>query len=247
MRTARQGAANRLQASLGLVFFMFTVGFELDHKHIPQVRSAIAVSLSSVALPFAVGAGLALLLYPANHIVAGQRVGQLPFVLFFGVAISITAFPVLPRILTSLDLHRSRLGTFVMTCAAGADVTAWGVLSFVVAVVVGSSMLHAAVLVGELLAFVMVLVFAVRPLLRVTLSSRMSARSHGKLPLLLIIAGLMLSAWVTTRLGFQPVFGRLAGPASSYTGIEGNGRVAQGTGTGCAAGRAGYQHAQLNV
>jgi Kef-type K+ transport system membrane component KefB len=197
-------------ASLGLAFFMFTVGFELDHAHIRQMRSATAVSLGSVALPFAAGAGLALLLYPASHIAAGRQVAELPFVLFFGVAMSITAFPVLARILTSLDLHRSQLGTFVMACAAGADVTAWGVLSFVVAVAVGSGTLHAAVLLAELLGFALVLLFGIRPLMRAALTSRLAARNDGKLPQLLVIVGLMLSAWVTTRLGFQPVFGSFA-------------------------------------
>lgn len=199
-------------ASVGLVLFMFTVGFELDHGHMRQVRSAAAaVSLSSVALPFALGTGLAMLLYPVNHAApGGHEVQRLPFVLFVGVAVSVTAFPVLARILTGLELHRARLGTFVMTCAAGADVMAWGVLAIVVAVVAGGSQLHALWLVGEMLVFIAALAFGVRPLLRRALTTGKLAHSRGNMPLLIIIVGLLLSAWVTTRLGFQPIFGGFA-------------------------------------
>lgn len=198
-------------ANIGLVLFMFTVGFELDHRHMQRIRSSAAVvSLTSVALPFALGAGLALMLYQANRVVHGHDVGKLPFVLFLGVAMSITAFPVLARILTGLELHRSRLGTFVMTCAAGADVTAWGILAIVVAVVIGGDQVHTLWRLGEMLLFVAALAFAVRPALRAVLSGRLARRHPGKLPLLLIIVGLLLSAWVTTKLGFQPIFGGFA-------------------------------------
>jgi Kef-type K+ transport system membrane component KefB len=204
-------------ADLGLVLFMFTVGFELDHQHLRQVRSAAAaVSLGSVVLPFLLGSGLALLLYPSNHLVAGHQVGRLAFVLFLGVATSITAFPVLARILTGLDMQRSRLGTFVMTCAAGADVTAWAVLAVVVAVAgggaphPGTTWLGPYQAIGEMVAFILVLSFLIRPLLRSFLMTRLAARSHGKLSLLVIVVGLLLSAWVTTQLGFQPIFGGFA-------------------------------------
>jgi len=198
-------------ANVGLVLFMFTVGFELDQRHMQRIRSAAAVvSLTSVALPFALGTGLALLLYRANRVVRGHEIGKLPFVLFLGVAMSITAFPVLARILTGLRLHRSQLGTFVMTCAAGADVTAWGVLAVVVAVVIGGDPIHTVWRLGEMVLFIAVLAFGVRPLLKSALSSSLVRRHPSQLPLLLIIVGLLLSAWVTTKLGFQPIFGGFA-------------------------------------
>lgn len=206
-------------ADLGLVLFMFSVGYELDLGHLRRIRSAVAVvALSSVALPFALGAGLATLLYPGNEVVAGHSVSRLAFVLFFGVATSITAFPVLARILTGLDVQRSQLGTFVMACAAGADVTAWAVLALVVAVATdvpkphssGGVGLHPFVVIGEMATYLVLLAFVVRPLLRAFLYTRLAARSNGKLPLLVIVVGLMLSAWFTTRLGFQPIFGGFA-------------------------------------
>jgi Kef-type K+ transport system membrane component KefB len=198
-------------ANLGLVLFMFVVGFELDPAHMRQIRSSAAVvSLSSVALPFVLGMGVALLLYSANRGGAGHKVGMLPFVLFLGVAMSITAFPVLARILTGLELHRSRLGTFVMTCAAGADLMAWTMLALVAAAAVGGSQLSALRLVGEMLFFIAILGLVVRPLLRAVLLSELIRRHKGDLPLILIVVGLLLSAWVTTRLGFQPIFGAFA-------------------------------------
>jgi Kef-type K+ transport system membrane component KefB len=199
-------------ANLGLVLFMFGVGFELDHEHLRRIRSAAAaVSLSSVTLPFLLGTGLAILVYPANHVVDGHHVGRLAFVLFLGVATSITAFPVLARILTGLEMQRTRLGTFVMTCAAGADLMAWAVLALVVAI---ASPKHSSggpyLAIGEMAVFILALAFVIRPALRVVLTSGLAARSHGKLPLLAIVVGLLLTAWVTTRLGFQPIFGGFA-------------------------------------
>lgn len=200
-------------ANLGLVLFMFGVGFELDHEQLRRLRSAAAVvSLSSVIVPFLLGSGLAILVYPANGMVDGHHVGRLAFVLFLGVATSITAFPVLARILTGLQIQRTRLGTFVMTCAAGADVMAWAVLAVVVAI--ANPKPHSAggpyLTIAEMAVFILALAFVIRPALRIVLTSRLAARSHGKLPLLAIVVGLLLTAWVTTRLGFQPIFGGFA-------------------------------------
>ncbi len=198
-------------ANLGLVMFMFGVGFELDHGHLRQIRSAVAaVSLGSVALPFLLGIAVAPLLYAANRSVHGHPVGRASFMLFLGVAMSITAFPVLARIITGLELQHRRLGTFAMTCAAGADVMAWAALAIVVAVVAGHGQLNAVRLIGEMLAFTLVLAFVVRPLLRKVLTGGLGRRPGSRLPFILIVTGLLLSAWVTTRLGFQPIFGGFA-------------------------------------
>jgi Kef-type K+ transport system membrane component KefB len=198
-------------ANVGLVMFMFGVGFELDHRHMRQVwSSSSAVSLGSVALPFLLGIAVAPLLYPANRSVHGHDVGRTSFLLFLGVAMSITAFPVLARIITGLELHHKRLGTFAMACAAGADVIAWAALAIVVAVVEGHGRLNAVRLVGEMLAFTLVLAFVVSPLLRRVLASGLGRRPGSRLPFILIVTGLLISAWVTTRLGFQPIFGGFA-------------------------------------
>ncbi len=197
-------------ANLGLVLFMCAIGYDLGHRNLRLIRSASVVSLGSIVVPFALGAGLGLLLYPQAQSAADHRPGHLAFVLFIGVAVSITAFPVLARILSDLHLHRSRVGTFAMASAAGADVAAWAILALVVAIATGGSLVHAFVIIGEMAAFVIVLAFVVRPLLRWVLGTRAVARSNGRLSLLIVFTGLLLSAWVTTRLGFQPIFGGFA-------------------------------------
>src|SRR5207249_11124208 len=100
---------------------------------------------------------------PANGVVHGQVVGKLSFVLFLGVAMSITAFPVLARILTGLKLQQSPLGTFVMTCAAGADVIAWAILAVVVAVATDGGQVHTFLRLAEMMLFIAVLIFGIRP------------------------------------------------------------------------------------
>ena len=126
-------------AQLGLVLFMFIVGLEVDLRLIQSRRRvATTVSLSSIALPFGLGAALAVVLYPA-HSVAGpdaHTVPPLAFALFLGAAMSITAFPVLARILTERRMHRTPVGVLALACAAIDDVVAWSLLAVVVAVAV---------------------------------------------------------------------------------------------------------------
>jgi Kef-type K+ transport system membrane component KefB len=192
-------------AGVGLVLFMFGIGYEIDFTHLRTARrSVISVALAGVLLPFALGAGLALLFYRD----AGHGVSRLSFVLFLGVAMAITAFPVLARIIASCGLSGTRFGTFMMSCSAGSDVVAWSVLAFVTAMITGHGLANGFVLTGVLLAYVLALVFVVRPVLGWALPR---LREHGigaAFPI--AIVGLFLSAWVTNRLGFQPIFGAFA-------------------------------------
>jgi Kef-type K+ transport system membrane component KefB len=196
-------------AGVGLVLFMFGVGYEIDFADLRTARrSVISVALAGVLLPFALGAGLALLFYREHAGLAGHGVSRLSFVLFLGVAMAITAFPVLARIITSCGLSGTRFGTFMMSCSAGSDVVAWAVLAFVTALITGHGLGNGFVLTGVLLVYVLALVFVVRPLLGWALRG---LRDHGigaAFPI--VIVGLFLSAWVTNRLGFQPIFGAFA-------------------------------------
>src|SRR4051812_38768095 len=121
-------------AQVGVVFFLFLVGLELDPKLMhSQGRAAVTISAASIVVPFLLGIGLTFYLYP--RLFADIPRGRFTAVaLFMGAAMSVTAFPVLARILTERNLQRTRIGALAITCAAFADVAAWWMLAVVVAV-----------------------------------------------------------------------------------------------------------------
>lgn len=128
-------------AQIGLIFFMFLVGLELDVRLL-KGRGQLAATVSgvSIVLPFVLGAGLAYLIFPT----LGSTDGRFSsFALFMGASMSITAFPVLARILTERNLYKTPLGAVTLTCAAVDDVTAWCLLAVVVAVARTSSSIDA--------------------------------------------------------------------------------------------------------
>jgi Kef-type K+ transport system membrane component KefB len=197
-------------ADLGLVLFMFGVGLELDPGLIRRTgSSALAVSLGSTLLPLALGVTLALALYPWNSGGAHHHTRLFPFALFLGVAMSITAFPVLARILTGLRMHRRGIGAFVMSCAALADLAAWCLLAIVVALTRRAGWSSMVLTLGGMVVFLAVLAFVIRPVLRIVLCHRL-VRAQHRASLIVLLIFLLLAAWVTTRLGFQPIFGAFA-------------------------------------
>src|SRR5262249_53766023 len=119
-------------AQLGVILYMFMVGLELNPGVLRQrAHSTVAISHASIVVPFVLGSALALFLYPR---LSSHDVPFTSFALFMGVSMSITAFPVLARILTDRRMHQTRLGTIALGCAAIDDVTAWCLLAFVVGV-----------------------------------------------------------------------------------------------------------------
>ena len=119
-------------AQVGVVLYMFLVGVELDLSRIRgRVHSTVAISHASIVAPFLLGSALALLLYPRF---SNSSVPFTVFALFSGVAMSVTAFPVLARILTERNMNKTRIGALTITCAAVDDVTAWCMLAFVVGI-----------------------------------------------------------------------------------------------------------------
>ncbi len=147
-------------AQLGVILYMFLVGLDLNLDPLrSRARAAVATSHASIVVPFVLGSLLAVYLYPR---LSTEDVPFTSFALFMGVAMSITAFPVLARILTDRGLSRSELGVIALTCAAADDVTAWCLLAFVVGVVqsqVGSALLVAVFTLG----FIALMFLAIRP------------------------------------------------------------------------------------
>ncbi len=192
-----------LLASLGLVLFMFVVGLELDVSLVKgRGRVAGSVSVCSIALPFALGVGLASFLDDLRP--AGADF--LPFALFMGAAMSITAFPVLARILTDRNMHRTETGGIALACAATDDILAWTILAVVVGVAGGEGEPHGW-LVFLAVPFALLAIFVVRPAL--TRLTAMYARAGELTPTILsiVLIGMLLFAAATEYLHVHYIFG----------------------------------------
>ena len=116
-------ASFEMLSTVGLILFLFLIGMELDYEQLyHQRRTAVVASATSILLPFSMGA---LLAHSLRIRFAPRGIGSVPFVLFLGIAMSITAFPVLARILEERGLQSTMLGTTAILCAAVDDVVAW--------------------------------------------------------------------------------------------------------------------------
>lgn len=190
-------------AQLGVVLYMFIVGLDLNPallKH--RSHATVVVSHASILLPFVLGAGLALFLYPR---LSHGDVTFTSFALFMGVAMSITAFPVLARILTDYRMTRTPIGVMALACAAVGDVTAWCLLAFAVGVAkaqVGEGLFVAA----GALAFIALMFLIVRPVI-VRLTWHWDTEANSKTLVTLIFVALLLSALTTEAIGIHAIFG----------------------------------------
>jgi Kef-type K+ transport system membrane component KefB len=190
-------------SQLGVVLYMFLVGLELNLGMLRQrARAMVVISHASILVPFLLGAALALVLYPR---LSNSDTRFTSFALFVGVALSITAFPVLARILSDQGMQRTRLGMIALGCAATGDVTAWCLLAFVVGV--AQAEMGGAFLVLILAGAYLGLMFLIlRPAV-----ARFIAR-RGDAPLTrgtfaLVLAALLLSALATEVIGIHALFG----------------------------------------
>jgi len=187
-------------ANIGVVLFMFLVGLELDPSLLQKrTRASVAISASSIVVPFSLGLGLAAFLKPRF---ASPDVPPLVFTLFIAVSISVTAFPVLARILSDRRMTQSPLGVIALACAAVDDVTAWCLLALVVSVA-RSHASSALYTVGLVAAFAAAMIFVVRPMLRRNIAKvKPSANA-----LAATLAGLLASALITEAIGVHALFG----------------------------------------
>jgi Kef-type K+ transport system membrane component KefB len=190
-------------AQLGVVVYMFLVGLELNADILRgQLRTTLVTSHASMAVPFVMGSALALYLYPRF---SSSAVPFTHFALFLGVALSITAFPVLARILADRGLSRTRIGTLALTCAAIGDVTAWCLLAFAVGVV-QSSAPNAMLVAVFTVAFIALMFVVVRPRFE-----RLAQSSHGDRPtrraVSITLVSLLVAALATEAIGVHAIFG----------------------------------------
>ncbi len=194
-----------LLSQIGLILFMFLVGLEFDVKLLRgRGHTAVAISHTSIVVPFVLGLLFATRVYES---LAPAGVPFVSFALFMGVAMSITAFPVLARILVERRLLRTRVGAVAITCAAVDDVTAWCILAFIVSVARATSPTDAVRTTLLALAFIVLMLKLVRPLV-----NRLAARSANKEGLsqnlvAVTLVLLMLSSWMTELIGIHALFG----------------------------------------
>jgi Kef-type K+ transport system membrane component KefB len=199
-------------ARVGLVLFMFVVGLELDLSLVRgREKVAVSVSLTSIALPFALGIGLAHLFVSSGATEALKPAGAefWPFALFMGAAMSITAFPVLARILTDRRMHRTETGGLALACAATDDIIAWTLLAVVLAIagIEGehSHLPHWAIYLA--IPFVLVAVFVVRPALKGLTTAYQKAGELTPTILSVVLVGMLLFSATTEVLGIHYIFG----------------------------------------
>lgn len=196
-------AALKAISQLGIVLYMFLVGLELNGARLrKQAHAAIAVSHASILLPFVLGAALALWLYP---LLSHRGVPFTSFALFMGVAMSITAFPVLARILTDQKLDKTSLGIVALSCAATDDVTAWCLLALVVGVAQSHVDTALYVAIGAL-AFIAVMLAFLRPVAAWT-SRRLEGQTLPPWAMAGVLVAVLCSALATERIGIHAVFG----------------------------------------
>ncbi|HVU09486.1 MAG TPA: cation:proton antiporter [Verrucomicrobiae bacterium] len=191
----------QLFSQIGVCLFMFVVGLELDLTQVRQrLRMAAGVSSAGIVLPFALGTGAAFLLFE-NYAAPGATFPA--FVLFMGIAMSITAFPVLARILKERNLTQTPLGVTAITCAAVGDAAAWAILAFVVAIAKATNLAATTFNLALVVIFVAVMLLFVRPLLTRN-EANSGARFDSIAPALVLLTA---SALTTEVIGIHALFG----------------------------------------
>jgi Kef-type K+ transport system membrane component KefB len=191
-------------AQVGVLLFMFLVGMELDTNVFREkTQSTLIISHASIAVPFLLGSALAIWLYPR---LSSSNVSFTAFALFLGVSMSVTAFPVLARILMDRRMQSTRMGAIALTCAAVGDITAWCLLAFVVGVI--QSRIAGAGLTLILTGiYVTLMLVAVRPLFA-RLIVRWEKKPGLDQPVMAIVCiALLLSSIATEYTGIHALFG----------------------------------------
>ena len=192
-------------SQVGLILFMFIIGMELDLKMLKnKAKDVIIISHASIIIPFALGMTLAYVIYE-KYAPAGIQFSS--FSLFLGIAMSITAFPVLARILQERGMHKTRLGAMVITCAATDDITGWCLLAAVIAIVKAGSLTSSLFIIGFAGIYVLLMLKIVRPFLKKVSAMHESSQRLSKPVMAIFFVTLILSAYLTEVIGIHALFG----------------------------------------
>ncbi|MDR0757415.1 MAG: cation:proton antiporter [Tannerella sp.] len=192
-------------SQFGLILFMYTIGMELDLSEVrKKLQASILISHTSMIVPFFLGVLVAYFIYDTY---ADRETSFLSFALFIGIAMSITAFPVLARIIQEKKLTRTHLGTISLTSAANGDLSAWCILAVVMAITQMGSIVGAVYNILCFALYMAIMFFVARPLLRMTGDLFHNREVVGKPLIMQVFIFLLLSSYLTEILGLHALFG----------------------------------------
>jgi Kef-type K+ transport system membrane component KefB len=195
----------QILSQLGLILFMFVIGMELDLKILKnRANEAVVISHASIVIPFALGVGLSYYIY--NEF-APENINFLSFALFIGISMSITAFPVLARIVQERGIHKTKLGAIVITCAAADDITAWCMLAAVIAIVKAGSFLSSLYIIVMAIMYVLMMFYIIKPFLKRIGDLYGSKNNLSKPVVAIFFLTLILSSYCTEIIGIHALFG----------------------------------------
>ncbi len=192
-------------SQVGLILFMFIIGMELDLKMLKnKAKDVVIISHASIIIPFALGMTLAYFIYESF---APENIPFSSFALFLGIAMSITAFPVLARILQERGIHKTRMGAIVITCAAANDIAGWCLLASVVAIVKAGSFNSSLYIFLFSGLYIILMLKVIKPFLKKVSDSHLSKQKLNKPVMATFFVILILSSYLTEVIGIHALFG----------------------------------------
>jgi Kef-type K+ transport system membrane component KefB len=195
-------------SKIGLILFMFVIGMELDLGVIKRrMGETFFISHANLLLPFILGIVLAYFVYQQPVFFNGMSIPPLHFYLFIAISMSITAFPVLARILREREMSRTGFGGLAMAAAANIDITAWCLLAVIIAIVQAGSFYSALYVVGATAVFVALMFLVIKPIMKRVSNSYLTQETISKPVVAFVFLMLIVSAFVTESLGIHALFG----------------------------------------
>ena len=194
-----------LLSQVGLVLFMFVIGMELDFSVLKnKIHETLVISHAGILVPFFLGIVASYWIYEEY---AAAQTAFLPFALFIGISMSITAFPVLARIIQERNMTKTSLGTLAIASAANDDVTAWCLLAVVIAIAKAGTFASALYAIGLTVLYIIIMFMVVRPFLKKVGEVYANQEVINKTFVALILLILIISSTLTEIIGIHALFG----------------------------------------